>query len=140
MANFGAYEITKGEIKDLLDNVDKWSQPRAIDTPVALGVAKSSLEMQPLGLALVLSAWNYPIYTALPQVAAAISAGNSVILKPSELAPHCSNVLAILFNKYLDQRNKLLTQDSIGVLKEKLKSLRRFAQCPSTLSVLQDQQ
>jgi aldehyde dehydrogenase (NAD+) len=50
----------------------------------------------------VLSAWNYPIYTALPQVAAAISAGNCVILKPSEWAPHTSKVLKKLFDKYLD--------------------------------------
>jgi aldehyde dehydrogenase (NAD+) len=57
-----------------------------------------------LGLALVISAWNYPIYTSLPQVAAAIAAGNSVILKPSELAPYCSKVLKKLFEKYLDPR------------------------------------
>lgn len=50
----------------------------------------------------MISAWNYPIYTALPQVAAAISAGNCVILKPSELASHTSGVLKKLFEKYLD--------------------------------------
>jgi aldehyde dehydrogenase (NAD+) len=60
-------------------------------------------------VALVLSAWNYPIYTALPQVAAAIAAGNCVILKPSELAPRTSKVLAKLFEKHLDPRtNKLI--------------------------------
>ena len=64
--------------------------------------------MEPLGLALVLSAWNYPFYTALGPVGAAIAAGNSVILKPSELAPHCSNALAKLFEKYLDPRKKYL--------------------------------
>ena len=50
-----------------------------------------------------MSAWNYPIYTAIPQVAAGIVAGNSVILKPSELAPHTSLVLEKLFDKYLDK-------------------------------------
>ncbi len=50
---------------------------------LALGLANSSIEYEPLGLALVISAWNYPIYTALPQAAAAIAAGNSLILKPS---------------------------------------------------------
>ena len=97
MANFSAYSITKGEIQHLIDNLDTWVKPTPIDTPIALGLAKSSLERQPLGLALVLSAWNYPMYTALPQVAAAIAAGNSVILKPSELSPYTSNVLAKMF-------------------------------------------
>jgi len=55
---------------------------------------------------LVISAWNYPIYTALPQVAAAIAAGNCVILKPSELAPYTSGVLKKLFDKYLDPSKK----------------------------------
>ena len=69
-----------------------------------MGLASCEVEPEPLGLALVISAWNYPIYTALPQVAAAISAGNAVILKPSELSPYCSRVLAKLFDKYMDKR------------------------------------
>jgi aldehyde dehydrogenase (NAD+) len=65
---------------------------------VALGLASCEVKPEPLGLALVISAWNYPIYTSLPQVAAAISAGNSVILKPSELSPYCSRILKKLFD------------------------------------------
>ena len=61
-----------------------------------------SIQNEPLGVALVISAWNYPIYTAIPLVAAAIAAGNCVILKPSELASHTSGVIKKLFDKYLD--------------------------------------
>jgi len=61
-----------------------------------------SIEYEPLGIALVISAWNYPIYTAIPQVAAAIAAGNCVILKPSELSSHSSGVIKKLFDKYLN--------------------------------------
>jgi len=50
----------------------------------------------------VISAWNYPIYTALPLVAYAIASGNAVILKPSEVASYTSNALKSLFNKYMD--------------------------------------
>jgi len=46
-----------------------------------------------LGLVLVCSSWNFPIYTALPPVACAISDGNTVILKPSEMAPYSSNLI-----------------------------------------------
>lgn len=60
------------------------------------------MEPEPYGVALVISAWNYPIYTAIPQVATAITAGNCVILKPSELAPHTSGVIKKLFDNYLD--------------------------------------
>lgn len=50
---------------------------------LGLGLATCELQQEPLGVALVISAWNYPIYTALPLVAYAIAAGNAVILKPS---------------------------------------------------------
>lgn len=69
---------------------------------MTIGMASCGIIHEPLGVVLVLSAWNYPLYTAIPLVAAAISAGNSVILKPSEVAPHTSNVLNKLFTKYLD--------------------------------------
>lgn len=69
------------------------------------------MEYEPLGLVLVISAWNYPIYTALPQVAAAICAGNSVILKPSELSPYTSRVLAKFFEEYMDPSTFYLKQD-----------------------------
>lgn len=46
-------------------------------------MASCSLVNEPLGVVLVISAWNYPVVTALPPVAAAIAAGNCVILKPS---------------------------------------------------------
>lgn len=73
---------------------------------------------------MVLSAWNYPIYTAVPQVAAAISAGNCVILKPSELAPYTSNILKKLFEKYMDPSIDALIKDFTESSKEKYKSLR----------------
>jgi len=69
---------------------------------MTIGMASCGIIHEPLGVVLVLSAWNYPLYTAIPLVAAAISAGNSVILKPSEVAPHTSHVLNKLFTKYLD--------------------------------------
>lgn len=50
---------------------------------IALGVATSSIEYEPMGLTLVISPWNYPIICSLPPVIASICSGNSVILKPS---------------------------------------------------------
>lgn len=64
---------------------------------MTVGFASSEIRPEPLGVALVLSAWNYPIYTALPLVGAAIAAGNCVVMKPSEVAPHTSKVIKKLF-------------------------------------------
>lgn len=72
------------------------------------------MEHEPLGVALVISAWNYPVYTAIPQVAAAIAAGNCVILKPSELAAETSGVIKRLFDEHMDRRNGGAMQDISG--------------------------
>lgn len=65
----------------------------------------------------MISAWNYPIYTAIPQVAAAIAAGNCVILKPSELAAHTSGVLKKLFDKYMNPEFYQCIEGKIEVAK-----------------------
>ena len=65
-------------------------------------MGSSRIEYEPFGVALVISAWNYPLYTAIPPAATAIAAGNCVILKPSEQAPHTSGVVKKLFDKYLN--------------------------------------
>lgn len=79
-----------------------------------MGIASCEIEQEPLGVALVISAWNYPIYTAIPQVAAAIAAGNCVILKPSEMAAESSGVIRKLFDQYLDPRSCRVIQGFSG--------------------------
>ena len=75
------------------------------------------IDYEPFGVALVISAWNYPIYTAIPPFATAVAAGNCVILKPSELAPHTSNVIKKWFDKYLDSNFYQCIEGKIEVAK-----------------------
>jgi aldehyde dehydrogenase (NAD+) len=82
-----------------------------------VGPAKSYVVPEPFGVALVLSAWNYPVYTAIPPVATAIAAGNCVVLKPSEMAPNCSKVMVELFDKYLDKNCFRVIEGQIEVSK-----------------------
>lgn len=56
----------------------------------------------PFGVVLVIGAWNYPLQLLLVPVAAAIAAGNCVVLKPSEIAGNCAKFIAETIPKYLD--------------------------------------
>lgn len=60
------------------------------------------LYKEPFGLVLVIGAWNYPIQLTLLPVAAAIAAGNCVIIKPSEISTACAKFIADTIPKYLD--------------------------------------
>ncbi len=71
----------------------KWMRPRAVATPLHMKPGRSRLEPQPLGVIGIISPWNYPVQLALSPAAAALAAGNRVMLKPSELTPRTSELL-----------------------------------------------
>lgn len=96
-------QISLADIEHTHKHFEKWTKHTAVETPLFIGPGKSYIVPEPLGVALVMSAWNYPVFTALPPVASAIAAGNCVVMKPSELSPCTSNVIKELFDKYLDK-------------------------------------
>lgn len=80
----------------------KWTRRRRVPTPLAGLPGRSWLQPEPLGVVLIIGAWNYPLQLTLAGMAAAIAAGNCVVLKPSELAPATSALTAKLVAEYLD--------------------------------------
>ena len=59
---------------------------------------------EPLGVTLIISSWNYPYQLSLAPVVAAIAAGNTIILKPSEMSPHTSSAIATILNEGFDPK------------------------------------
>ncbi|KAJ3359393.1 Aldehyde dehydrogenase [Allomyces javanicus] len=97
--------ILHTEIADAMSNLDSW----AGDTKVGgLGLQfmsdAAAIRHDPLGLVLIIGAWNYPFLLALAPLVAAIAAGNAAIIKPSEMSPTVAQLLAELVPQYLDQR------------------------------------
>lgn len=85
--------ITKQEIDNALKHLKKWTASQRVKTPLQLQPAQSYRIAEPYGIVLVVAPWNYPIQLALLPIVGAITAGNTVVLKPSELAPASSKVL-----------------------------------------------
>ena len=79
-----------------------WMQPERVTTPLAVQPGKSRIEREPLGVALIIAPWNYPLQLALSPLIGAIAAGNCAIIKPSELAPMTAAAMAEWVPKYLD--------------------------------------
>jgi len=74
--------------------VARWMRPRRVATPLRLWPGVARILPQPCGVVGVISPWNYPVQLALAPVVAALAAGNRVMLKPSELTPATSALLA----------------------------------------------
>ena len=85
--------MVEREIEHSLKHLKSWVTDESVDTPLMLGPAKSYLQREPLGVVAILGSWNYPLATALGPVVSAMTAGNCVLLKPSEMAPFTAKVV-----------------------------------------------
>jgi aldehyde dehydrogenase (NAD+) len=79
--------------------LSRWAKIQRVRTNLLNWPAKSYIIPEPLGVTLVIGAWNYPIQLSLTPVVAAIAAGNTIILKPSELCSATSKIVAKLINE-----------------------------------------
>ncbi|HSS70396.1 MAG TPA: coniferyl aldehyde dehydrogenase [Casimicrobiaceae bacterium] len=86
------FMITAG-IRHARRHLARWMRPRHVPTPIYLWPGRSRIERQPVGVVGVISPWNYPVQLALLPALAALSAGNRVLLKPSELTPRTAELL-----------------------------------------------
>jgi len=90
------------EARYALKNLHGWSRKRKVRTPLLAQPGRSWVQAEPLGVVLVISAWNYPLQLILLPLIAAIAAGNCAVLKPSEQAPATSAAIARLLPRHLD--------------------------------------
>jgi aldehyde dehydrogenase (NAD+) len=90
------------EIDIHLKNLSSWIKPESVGSPIVTFPSKGTINNQPLGTVLIIGAWNYPVHLTLMPLIGAISAGNTAILKPSELAPETSSILKRLFEEHFD--------------------------------------
>ena len=87
---FAELNALDDEISHTMSHLKCWMKDIWVDTPALIAPAKSKIIYEPLGVVLIMGAWNYPYYTTLGPLIATIAAGNCAIIKPSELSPNCS--------------------------------------------------
>ncbi len=91
------------EISYMIKHIRSFSRPKRVATPLAQFHSKSYKMPCAYGMVLIISPWNYPFMLALEPMVDAIAAGNSVIVKPSEISPNVSDVIAKLISKTFDK-------------------------------------
>nr|XP_051686949.1 aldehyde dehydrogenase family 3 member A2 [Oryctolagus cuniculus] len=92
-----------GEIDFMLKNLADWVTAKPVKKNLFTMLDEAYVQAEPLGVVLIIGAWNYPFVLTIQPLIGAIAAGNAVILKPSELSEHTAQVLAKLLPQYLDQ-------------------------------------
>jgi len=82
------------EIRHTIKHLKKWVKPQRVRRTMALITTRSWIQYEPRGIVLIIAPWNYPFNLIVAPLISAISAGNCVILKPSELAKNTSSLIS----------------------------------------------
>lgn len=114
------FAILYSDISVALKNLKKWSKWKRVRTNLTNFPAKSYIVPEPLGVSLVIGAWNYPYQLSLAPVIAALAAGNTVLLKPSELPENTSKVMAKMINDNFDPRILKVVEGGVDITTELL--------------------
>lgn len=96
--------IVKGEIKNHIKHVGKWAHRKKAGSPLKLFPSRSYVVKEPLGTALIVSPWNYPVQLLLNPLVGAISSGCTAVLKPSPYVPNVSKVIEEMIKDTFEEK------------------------------------
>lgn len=91
--------VVQAEIRHALRHLATWAAPARLSTPWIIFPARGWSQPEPLGVALILGPWNYPLLLLLAPLVSALAAGNCSLLKPSELAPQTARTIQTLLEE-----------------------------------------
>jgi aldehyde dehydrogenase (NAD+) len=111
----------RNSVKHTRKHLRKWMKPRKVSTGLAAFPGKSLIVREPLGVVLVIAPWNYPFSLAISPLVGALAAGNCAVVKPSEVAPATSALIARLLPQYLDREAVAVIEGGVEETTELLK-------------------
>lgn len=112
--------IVISELKLTIKNLKKWAKPKMVLPSILNFPSLDYIYKEPYGKVLIISPWNYPFQLAVSPAIAAIAAGNSVTIKPSELTPNTSKLIAKIFSEVFEEKHVEVVQGGIETSKELL--------------------
>ncbi|MCR9263060.1 MAG: aldehyde dehydrogenase [Flavobacteriaceae bacterium] len=113
-------QLVLAELKYAIQKCATWSRPTPVETSWTNFPSKDWIQPEPYGKVLIISPWNYPFMLALAPAVGAIAAGNTVVLKPSELSPNTSKIIADIIGKVFPPEYVAVVEGGVGVSQELL--------------------
>ncbi|MDA1177141.1 MAG: aldehyde dehydrogenase [Bacteroidetes bacterium] len=112
-AYFSEIGIVVAEIDMTLKNLKSWSKPNKVRAAALNFPSKDYIYSEPYGAVLIIAPWNYPFQLAIAPVISAIAAGNTVVLKPSELTPHTAKIIETILSEVFQNEHLSIIQGGI---------------------------
>ncbi|WP_439152234.1 aldehyde dehydrogenase family protein [Winogradskyella sp.] len=114
------YQIL-GDIKYAKKHLRRWMRKQKVNTPISMLGSSSYYIYEPKGVCLIISPWNFPFNLTFGPLVSAIAAGNTVIIKPSEMTPHSSALMAKIIKDVFNDDEVALVEGEAEVSTELLK-------------------
>lgn len=112
-AYFSEMGLVYEEIKYALKHLEGWMRPQRVSTPLLQAPSSAFIQPEPYGVTAIIAPWNYPVQLLLVPLVGALAAGNTAVLKPSELTPHTSATLAAMIAEYFDPQWVMLVEGAV---------------------------
>jgi len=112
--------IVVSELKLAIKKLNSWSKPKRVWPAMLNFPSKDRIHSEPYGTTLIIAPWNYPYQLALAPLIGAVAAGNTVVLKPSELTPNTSQILEEIMLEVFDEHHVKVIQGGVSVAQELL--------------------
>lgn len=110
-----------GEVDLVLEKLPEWVTAKPAQKNLLTMLDEAYVQPEPLGVVLIIGAWNFPFILTIQPLIGAIAAGNAVIIKPSEISENTANILARLLPQYLDQDLYVVVNGGVDETTELLK-------------------
>jgi aldehyde dehydrogenase (NAD+) len=108
------------ELKATIKNIHRWARPKKIFPSILNFPSTDYIYSEPYGKVLIIAPWNYPFQLALCPLISAVAAGNQVVLKPSELTPNTSKVIAGIIAEVFDKNHVEVIEGGIEAVQKLL--------------------
>ncbi|MFB9762474.1 aldehyde dehydrogenase [Ectobacillus funiculus] len=109
------------EISFLMKRLPSLMKPQKVNTPITHAGSKGKIIPEPYGVTLIIAPWNYPFQLAIAPLVGAIAAGNTAVMKPSELTPNVSKVLARIMDELFHSDYIAVVEGGVNMSTELLK-------------------
>ncbi|TCK67608.1 aldehyde dehydrogenase (NAD+) [Winogradskyella wandonensis] len=116
------YQIV-GDIKHAKKYLHKWMRNKKVKTPLSMLGSSSYIKYEAKGVCLIISPWNFPFNLTFGPLVSAIAAGNTVIIKPSEMTPHSSALMKTIVET-------VFTEDEVALVEGKVETATQLLQLP----------
>ncbi len=113
-------QFVLAELRSVCKYLKLWAKPESVPGTLLNFPSSSYIYKEPYGTVLVMAPWNYPFQLAILPLISAIAAGNTVILKPSELTPHTSALLKKLVASVFDPSHALVIEGDLPISQQLL--------------------